>query len=414
MNEIIHLSLALAVGLLIGAERGWQDRGSKEGSRSHTAGLRTFGLIGLLGGIWGIFSNQFGDILLGFSFLAVTVVLVAAYIVGRRNSEDRGITTLVAALITFSIGMLAVKGYENIAATCAVVTAGLLSLKNRLHHWIETLEQKEIHAALKLLLISVVVLPVLPNQGFGPWQALNPYLLWWMVVLIASLSFAGYFSIKLTGARHGIMLTSFFGGLVSSTALTLYLVKFDSTKKLQRVISAGVIIAAATMFPRVLLEVAVINPKILNVMWIPILSMMLISYSYAYFLWRKSSDLNNVEYEPKNPFELGSAIRFGILLAVIMISAMAIRHWYGDTGLYALSAISGVIDVDAITLSIAKMTNHELPIEVGGRAIIIAVLMNTMVKMGFVIFLGGELLRRYALPGYFLTLLAGSLIFLTS
>jgi len=409
MNEIIQLSLALAVGLLIGAERGWQERGAKEGS--NIAGLRTFGLIGLLGGIWGIFSNKFGEILLGFSFLAVTGLLVAAYAVSRKQSEDRGITTLVAALITFSIGMLAVKGFENVAATCAVVTAGLLSLKSRLHHWIETLEQKEIHAALKLLLISVVILPVLPNQGFGPWQVLNPYLLWWMVVLIASLSFAGYFSIKLTGTRHGIMLTSFFGGLVSSTALTLYLVKFDSVKKLQRVLAAGVIVAAATMFPRVLIEVAVINSQMLTVLWLPILSMMLISYGYAYVLWNKSRDMGNVEYEPKNPFELGSAIRFGILLAAIMISAMAIRHWFGDTGLYALSAISGVIDVDAITLSIAKMTNNELPLEVGGRAIIIAVFMNTIVKMGFVVFLGDKLLRRYALPGYFLTLLAGSIIF---
>ncbi len=412
MNDILQLSLALAVGLLIGIERGWQERGSKEGS--HIAGLRTFGLIGLLGGVWGILSHQLGEVLLGFSFLAVTGLLVAAYVVNRSHSDDKGITSLVAALITFSLGVMAVKGFENVAVASAVVTASLLSLKNRLHRWIETLEQQEIHAALKLLLISVVLLPVLPNQGYGPWQALNPYLLWWMVVLIASLSFAGYFSIKLAGARQGIMLTSFLGGLVSSTALTLYLSKLSSSKKIQRIIAAGVIVAAATMFPRVLIEVAFVNPALLKTLWLPISAMMIVAYSYAYFLWRKDEDINKLEYEPKNPFELGSAIRFGLLLAVIMLAAKTIRFWYGDAGLYALAGISGVIDVDAITLSIAKMTTQSLPLDVGGRAIILAVIVNTVVKMGLVIFLGITLLKKYAVPGYLLAILAGGIaIFLS-
>lgn len=410
MNEILQISLALAVGLLIGVERGWQERDSKDGS--HIAGLRTFGLIGLLGGIWGILSSKFGEILLGFSFLAMTILLVSAYAVNRRDSEDRGTTSLIAALITFSLGILAVKGYENIAVVCAVVTASLLSLKNRLHYWIESLEQQEIHAALKLLLISVVLLPVLPNQGYGPWQSLNPYLLWWMVVLIASLSFAGYFSIKLAGAKQGIMLTSLFGGLISSTALTLYLSQLTRTKKLQRIIATGVLVAAATMFPRVMIEVAVINPDLLEILWLPMSGMMVVGYGYAYLLWRKHGEVNNLEYEPKNPFELGSAIRFGLLLAIIMLSAMAIRNWFGDAGLYALSAISGVIDVDAITLSIAKMTTQSLSLEVGGKAIIIAVIVNTSIKMGLVITLGSSLLSKYAIPGYMLTVLTGGIVFL--
>lgn len=409
MNEILELSLALAVGLLIGVERGWQDRSNKEG---HIAGLRTFGLIGLLGGIWGLLSTKLGEVLLGFSFLAVALLLVAAYVLNRKNTEDRGITSLVAALITFSLGVMAVKGFENVAAASAVVTASLLSLKSRLHHWVETLEQYEIHAALKLLLISVVLLPVLPNQGYGPWQALNPYLIWWMVVLIACLSFVGYFAIKLTGARHGIMLTSFLGGLVSSTALTLYLSRLSKEKNIQRIIAAGVIVAAATMFPRVLIEVAVINPALLSEVWLPAGTMMLVSYGYAYLIWSRDSDTSHVEYEPKNPFEMSSAIRFGFLLAIIMLSAKAMRVFYGDTGLYALSAISGVIDVDAITLSIAKMTNQTLPLKVGGHAIIIALLVNTLVKLGLVMSLGVALLRKHAFPGYVLTLLAGAAVFL--
>ena len=207
------------------------------------------------------------------------------------------------------------------------------------------------------------------------------------------------------------MLTSVFGGLVSSTALTIYLSQLSRAKKLQRIIAAGVIVAAATMFPRVMIEVAVINPELLKTLWLPMSGMMLISYAYAYLLWHKNGDVSKLEYEPKNPFELGSAIRFGLLLAAIMLSAMAIRHWFGDTGLYALSAISGVIDVDAITLSIAKMTTQALPLDVGGKAIILAVIVNTVVKMGLVITLGSSLLTKFAFPGYFLTVLTGCVVF---
>ena len=179
MQTLIDLGLALALGLLVGVERGWQERGAAEGSR--IAGIRTFGLIGLLGGLWQLLAGGAGDVLLGLAFLAFALLMVIAHAAEARVSNDYGVTTLVATLITFVLGALSVRGQQGVAASGAVVTAVILSLKPMLHHWLERIEPNELAAALKLLLISVVILPVLPDQGFGPWQALNPYELWWLV-----------------------------------------------------------------------------------------------------------------------------------------------------------------------------------------------------------------------------------------
>jgi len=219
MEQLVDLGIALAIGLLIGTERGWERRTAQEGSR--IAGIRTFGLLGLLGGLWALLAAAMGELLLGGAFLALTAVLITAYLRDRRADRDLGITTLVAALLTFALGAFAVRGQTHIAVTGAVASVILLSLKPVLHSWLRKLEPEAFYAALKLLLISVVLLPVLPNQGYGPWSAFNPYQVWWLVVLIASLSFAGYLAMKLVGTERGIMLTGLFGGVVSSTATTL-------------------------------------------------------------------------------------------------------------------------------------------------------------------------------------------------
>jgi len=176
MEQLTDLGIALALGLLVGIERGWQERTSEEGSR--VAGIRTFGLLGLLGGLWALLAETMGDLLLGVSFMALTAVLIAAYLSDRRSARDIGITTLVAGLVTFVLGALAVRGQAHIAITGAVITVTLLSLKPTLHRWLRHLEPADFYAALKLLLISVVLLPVLPNRGYGPWAALNPYQVW--------------------------------------------------------------------------------------------------------------------------------------------------------------------------------------------------------------------------------------------
>src|SRR5450759_138144 len=220
------LGIALAIGLLIGLERGWRTRDREEGMR--VAGLRTYGMISLLGGFSGILAQQVDPFLMGFAFLGLTSVLLLAYNKSVDKFEDFSITSIIASLITFTLGALTIFGHITLASASAVVITSLLGFKPLLHGWMKKLEQQELYATLKLLLISVVMLPILPNQGYGPWAAFNPYHIWLMVVLIAGISYLGYFAIRIVGDQHGPVLTGALGGLVSSTAVTLNLSKLST------------------------------------------------------------------------------------------------------------------------------------------------------------------------------------------
>ncbi len=406
MDTLLNLGIALALGLMIGTERGWRERRAAEGSR--VAGIRTFGLIGLLGGLWALLAQALGETLLGFAFLGLTLVLIIAYWQERQTDHDVGITTLIAALITFSLGALTLRDHATLAAAGAVITTVLLNLKPTLHRWLSNLEAEEFHAALKLLLISVVALPVLPNQGYGPWGVLNPYHIWWMVVLIAGLSFAGYLAMKIVGAERGILLTGLLGGLASSTATTLTFARLARRIRLGQVLAAGTLVASATMFPRVLVEVAVINPQLLATLAPPLGLMTLTTIAYGLWLWRRHRARPRTAKLPlHNPLELSSALQFGLLLSVILVLAEALRAWLGDAGIYLLAFVSGIGDVDAITLSMARMSTLDLPAAVAERAILIATLTNTLMKGVLVLAIAGGEMARSFLPGLGLVLAVG-------
>jgi MgtC family protein len=200
-QTFLRLSVALAIGLLIGVERGWKEREAREGER--VAGVRTYGLIGLLGGGMALVAERLGPLPLALAFVALAGMLTAAYAINVERDDDAGIASLVAGLLTFVFGALAALGQVAVAAASAVVMTLLLGFKPVLHRWVSALEGKELRAGLKLLLISAVLLPILPDRGYGPWQALNPYQIWCMVVLIAGISFAGYFAIKIAGPPQG-------------------------------------------------------------------------------------------------------------------------------------------------------------------------------------------------------------------
>ena len=406
MEHLINLGIALAIGLLIGVERGWQERSAEEGSR--VAGVRTFGLLGLLGGLWSMLAETMGEILLGFSFLALTIVLIAAHLSDRRIDRDYGITTLIAGLVTFALGAIAVRGQVVVAAAGAVATAVLLSLKPTLHGWLRRLEPEVFYAALKLLLISVVVLPVLPNQEMGPWGALNPYHVWWLVVLIASLSFAGYIAMKVAGTERGILLTGILGGMVSSTAVTLTFARLAKHLTQRRLLAAAALLAAAIMFPRVLVEVAIVNPALLPRLLLPLGLMTAVAIAYAAWLWHRGKGMPDTGDLPlRNPLELGSALQFGLLLTAILLLSEAARAWLGDAGIYLVAVASGIADVDAITLALARMSQGSLAGDVAARGILLASMTNTLAKGCLVIAIaGGKMARAYA-PGLILVLATG-------
>ncbi|WP_260291408.1 MgtC/SapB family protein [Sedimenticola hydrogenitrophicus] len=388
-STFYFLGVALAIGLLIGVERGWQEREAEEGGR--IAGVRTYGLIGLLGGCAALLSEFVGPLSLGLMFVALAGVLTAVYVVNLQREDDVGITSLVTGLLTFLLGAIAVKGEVVVASALAVVTALLLSYKPVLHRWVSALEQKELHAGIKLLLISVVLLPALPNQGFGPWKALNPYTIWWMVVLIASISFVGYFAVKIGGARHGTLFTGLFGGMASSTALTLHFSRLSrNDRAMGPILSMGILFACGTMFPRMLLIATALNPRLFEPLLLPTLVMALLVYLPVLFYWRLHRRQDTEMVSPlKNPLELKTAVVFGLLLAVVMLLGRALKEWFGDAGLLALAAASGVADVDAITLSLARLGPADVDQRVVVLGLLIAASANSLTKAGLASAIGG-------------------------
>ncbi|WP_022728811.1 MgtC/SapB family protein [Fodinicurvata sediminis] len=404
-DAIIPLALSLAAGLLIGLERGWHARAAAEGSR--VAGVRTFALLGLLGGFVGLLAEASELAVIGYGFVAVAAVLVAGYVVSGRQGGDVGVTSLIAALLTFAFGVAASLGYMLEAAMAAVATALLLGYKSLLHRWVGALEPVELRATLKLLAISVIVLPLLPDRGYGPWQVLNPFEIWWMVVLIAGISFSGYFAMRIAGPEKGALLTGLFAGLASSTALTLHFSRLAQRHRgtaataSYSLLSAGILVACGTMFPRMLVVVAIIHPALLPSLLLPGLLMACVTYAAVLLLWWKGKHAaeDKAPAQLRNPLELGSALVFGALLALILLVATALEQSLGESGLLAVAAVSGVTDVDAITLALARMSREGTTLELAALGILLASAVNSLAKGALAAGIGGMALAwRVSLP----------------
>lgn len=354
--DVARLGLALAIGLLVGLERGWKDRGRAPGQRS--AGLRTFALVGLLGGLWGLLSEKGGGgVMLVAVFLGFAALVGVGYAAAAMRRGELGMTTEVAALVTFALGALATLGREKEAVFGAVVTTALLGFKPLLHAWLERIGRAELEAALKFLLISAAVLPNLPDRGYGPWEALNPYHIWWMVVLIAGISFAGYLAVKALGAKGGILVTGLLGGLVSSTAVTLAMARADQRAPRAWLLhAASIVVASTVMFPRILVEVSAVNPALLGRL-APAFGAAVLVGGLAAWLMTRSAPPDGAAQAPafRNPLELAAALFFGAMLAAVTLASVALKQQYGAGGVYFTALTAGLMDVDAITLSLSRL-----------------------------------------------------------
>jgi uncharacterized membrane protein (DUF4010 family) len=388
----LTLAIALAIGLLVGLERGWQGRNVAEGGR--VAGVRTFGLIGLLGGASGLLADRTHIAVVAIGFASVAAALVAGYAFAARRSTDVSVTSLIAGLVTFVLGAAAVLGYPAEAGAAAVVMTILLGYKPELHRWLATIELQELRAALQLLVISVVVLPILPDRGFGPWQALNPYDIWWMVVLISAISFCGYVAMKRVGARRGAIVTGLLGGLASSTALTLHFARTAHRQASgERALAVGILLACGTMFPRIAVVAALVDRDVVVPLALPLAAMAAIVYAGALLHWRRGSvEGHRTAVELSNPLELGSAIGFGALLAVIMLAARSLEAALGEPGVLALAAASGIADVDAITLTLSQLAGGGTPLNIAAFGIVLAAAVNSVVKAALALVVGGRTL----------------------
>jgi uncharacterized membrane protein (DUF4010 family) len=384
--------VALAIGLLIGLERGWETRERAEGTR--VAGIRTFGVIGLLGAVTALLAVEFGVLLAAAIASGFAVVVILAHWRRMATTGDYGITTIVAAFLVFALGALAGMGQLLISSASAVVIALLLGMKPELHGMLERIDRGELIATLRLLLISVVLLPILPDQGYGPWQALNPYRIWWMVVLIAGVSYVGYVAIKWIGRSRGLMVTSLFGGLVSSTAVTISFARRVQRRPSEHAIcAAGIVAASSIMFPRMTLVLAVVAPAMALELSAPLLLAGFCGLIGAWLLMRQHTARGRKEPETaqhQNPLDLGTALQFGALLAAIFLLAKAAQAWLGDAGVLALAVISGMGDVDAIVLSFSAMAGQgDITVSLAAAGILLAAVSNTVVKCGLTVAIGG-------------------------
>jgi uncharacterized membrane protein (DUF4010 family) len=387
---LTRLGLALAIGLLIGVERGWRERDQAEGERA--AGLRTFALIGISGGVWAALVPALGPLPFAAAFLA----LAAGVTLFRwRESERLGIfgaTTLVAAFLTFALGALAVSGDMAVAAAAAVATAALLAAKRWLHQWIEALTWEELRATLILLVMSFVALPMLPDRGFGPYGAINPHSLWLMTIALAGVSFIGYVSVKIVGTRYGALVAGIAGGLVSSTAATVdFARRARSDPPAARVELAGALAASSVMFLRMLVVVALFGPHLLALLVVPLggAALILLGVSLALgTVWAGQGTEGGRSKQFHNPFELATVLRFAAVLAVIMVASKWLVALFGGRGAVGVAAVAGLADVDAITLSVTQMQGASITGFEAAAAILVAAVANSVTKTGIAFYAG--------------------------
>ena len=388
-----RLAVALGVGLLLGIERGWVFRNEPEGERAF--GLRTFGLAGLLGGVIGaiaLLQPQSGGPLLAAAFTVYALVVGFFRYREMRREGTFGATTVMAALLAFVLGAFAVMVDKGLAAAAGVATALLLALKGMLHGWLQNLTWPELRAALVLLVMSVVLLPVLPDRGFGPYGALNPYELWVMTVLIAAVSSIGYIAIKVAGDQWGVLLSAIAGGLVSSTVVTLSFARISAEHpEREPLLRAGILLANATMMVRVLVMAALFNAGLLPVLLLPLMAAVVVLLGWCYLL----SQRNHVPHEAHtlvlaSPFELPTVLKFGLLLSSVMLASRVLTEIAGPSGAYGVAFASGLADVDAITLSMARLGGASLSLPNAAGAILLATIVNSLSKTALASGAGGR------------------------
>lgn len=379
-----RLSLALAIGLLIGLERGWQAREDPEGERA--AGLRTHALAALLGATWGAIALPLGAggaVALGLAFTVFGASIALFRYRETQHEAIYGATTVVAAMLAFALGAFAALGDMQAAAAAAVATTGLLALKPALHAFLQRVTWAELRSALVLLVMTFIFLPLLPRRAIDPWGAFNPFEIWLMTIMIAGISFIGYVAVRLVGDRRGIAAAGLAGGLASSTAVTLEMGRLAREYPgEERLMTAGALLASGVMCPRLLAVVSLVDPGFAWRLAPPLGAATLVFAGAGFFLAQRPSASPEGEQRLRidNPLDLGAALKFGALLSLIMILAKLATGAAGSAGAYWLAAISGLADVDAISLSMARLGQLEIGPGPAARAILLAVAVNTVSK----------------------------------
>ncbi len=392
----------LGIGLMIGFQREIYYRLQK---RDEFAGTRTFTLITLLGYLAALIQKNvpffLPAALFGFVLLVITAYAYKLYL-----QKHRGATTEVTALLSFMLGVMVYYGHTGFAVFLAVIIVVFLEFKSRFVLFERHVEKKDIQAAVLFLLLTFVVLPVLPNRTIDAWHVFNPYQTWLMVVLVAGISFVGYVAVKILGPKRGIYLTGIFGGLISSTAVSITLSKLYATRRqFLRNYAGGIAIASTLMYLRVLIEASVFNFDLAKVLLFPYLAAAGTGLAFVYYLYITTRTHAKEEVaEQSNPLEISEALKLGLLFGFILGSLGFFNEHFGNAGVYAVSALSGLTDVDAITLSLSRLAYGKLSPQAAVYGIVIATTVNSFMKLGMVFSLGGRKIGFSMALFYLLTL----------
>lgn len=408
-EDIITLAIAVGLGMLVGLQRQKSDH--------EMAGVRTFTLITILGVIAAFLARDFGNpFILPILGLCLTALLVTANIIKAKklNVADIGQTTEVAALLMFAVGAYLVMGDRVIAVIVGGSVAILLYLKDHLHGFIEKLEKKDLAAIMTFAGISLVILPLLPDKTYGPLNVLNPKNIWLMVTLIVGISVVGYFIYKFVGKKVGVISNGILGGLISSTATTVsYARKTKDVDSINKLAAFVITVASAVALVRVLVEIGVVVPEKLPELILPLLSvlvlMAVLCVGLFYIISKNGGD--DKMPEPENPAQLKSALIFGLLYGGILMAVAFTKQEFGNEALYVVAIISGLTDVDAITLSLSQMMKTGgLNTVTGWRLILLASLSNLLFKGIMAAILGTRQLAKWVGISFGITIVFGLLI----
>jgi uncharacterized membrane protein (DUF4010 family) len=398
----LRFGVALLIGILIGMQREFSF--SKGEEREHTAGIRTFALISLCGCASAFISDITHSILPLVAMIGVFGIILAVTQYADTINEKSGITGEVSALIALICGIMCYHSQLAIAGALGVMTTLLLSMKPELHGIVKRMSREDLFATLKFAVITAIILPILPNTTFGPapFNEINPFKIWMLVILISGISFVGYVLIKVIGPSKGMGLTGLLGGLASSTALTLSCTQQSrKADALARTFALAITIAWTVMFGRIIVVVGVLNLPLAERIILPMMIPVAAGLIYCFWLYQKAGRTDNTaEVSFANPFELWPAISFAVLVSVILIISKFAQMRWGSSGVLISSVLAGIADVDAISVTLAQLNSGKEALDARSAAtsIVLAAATNTAVKGLIVISMGSSGLRRYILP----------------
>jgi uncharacterized membrane protein (DUF4010 family) len=389
-----NLGIALGLGLLVGLQR--------ERVKSDLAGVRTFPLVTILGTVCALVAQSFGGFVVAVGMIALAGMIVLGNLAKlRQGTGDPGLTTEIAMLLMFAVGAYLVVGYRGVAITIGGGVAVLLQYKGQLHGIVARLGDNDLRAIMQFALISLVILPVLPNRAYGPYSVLNPRNIWWMVVLIVGISLGGYIVYKFWGSRAGVISSGILGGVISSTATTVsYAKRAAEAPESSQLAAIVIMIASAVVYARLLLETAVVAPGFFTTLSGPLVVMLILMSVLSVVMLVRYRSKKDEMLVQDNPSELKSALMFALIYAIVIFAVAAAKERFGSKGLYLVAGLSGLTDVDAITLSTSRLvTSGTLAAQDGWRLIILASTANLAFKFAVIAVIGHrQLLKKLAAP----------------